>query len=94
MLCARVIWGIPPSCLQEAEVIWIQKGISQLASTLGMRGYARFDLFYQIGCEKMIVIEVNTLPALTPSTVLFQQLLENGIAKTPTGVLKHIIGQV
>ena len=82
----------PPSCLQEAEVIWIQKGISQLASTLGIKGYARFDLFYQIGCEEMIVIEVNTLPALTPSTVLFQQLLENGIAKTPTGVLKHIMG--
>ena len=45
----------------------------------------------EVGSTSWGLIEVNTLPALTPSTVLFQQLLENGIAKTPTGVLKHII---
>ncbi len=83
----------PPDCLGHAEIVWIQEVISQLANQLCIKNYARFDLFYKLGQKKIVVIEVNTLPALTPSTVLFQQLLENNFAQSPLGVLLELIGR-
>ena len=50
-----------------------------IANQLKIKQYARLDIFYNTIKEKIQLIEANTLPALTPSTVLFQQAL----AETP-----------
>jgi D-alanine-D-alanine ligase len=48
-------------------------------------GYARIDCFFQTseqsptGKERIVIIEINSLPALTPATVIFHQAAEFGI---------------
>ena len=48
-------------------------------------GYARIDCFYQnaqqspTGNERVILLECNTLPGLTPATCIFHQAAEIGI---------------
>ena len=51
----------------------------QAAEVLGIEHYARFDLFYHRERRDIIIIEVNTLPGLTASTVLFHQLILKGL---------------
>lgn len=52
---------------------------------LGCKGYARIDCFYQdanqspTGIERILFLEVNTLPALTPATCIFHQAAEADI---------------
>lgn len=43
---------------------------------------------------ELIVIEVNTLPALTPSTVLFHQALAQNPVVLPLQLLENIIACV
>jgi D-alanine-D-alanine ligase-like ATP-grasp enzyme len=52
----------------------------QVAQALGVEQYARFDLFYHRHTRDIIIIEVNTLPGLTASTVLFHQLILEDIS--------------
>jgi D-alanine--D-alanine ligase len=47
----------------------------QVAQGFNITGYARLDAFLEVDTGRVMLIEVNTLPALTPSTVLFQQAL-------------------
>jgi D-alanine-D-alanine ligase-like ATP-grasp enzyme len=49
--------------------------IETVAKKIGIRGYARIDIFVQIKTGNIIVIEINTLPGLTPSTVIYHQAL-------------------
>lgn len=52
---------------------------------VGCKGYARIDCFYQeahqnpTGQPRVVVLEFNTLPALTPATCLFHQAAEVGM---------------
>lgn len=70
----------PPSeALPEAICQKVQRYIERAAQELGIRGYARLDAFVERATGKVMLIEANTLPGLTPSTVLFHQ----GIAATP-----------
>ncbi|MBI5414077.1 hypothetical protein HZA38_01015 [Candidatus Peregrinibacteria bacterium] len=57
----------------------IKKSIEIVAKNLGIQGYSRIDIFANVENGDIIVIEANTLPALTPSTVLFHQ----GLAEKP-----------
>jgi D-alanine-D-alanine ligase-like ATP-grasp enzyme len=57
----------------------VRTRIERVAQQLGIRGYARLDAFVERHSGQVMVIEANTLPALTPSTVLFHQ----GLAKSP-----------
>ncbi|CAM6054152.1 unnamed protein product [Sphagnum tenellum] len=49
------------------------------------KGYARIDCFYQpadyspTGSDRIIVLEINTLPGMTPATCIFHQAAEVGI---------------
>lgn len=72
----------------------VQEQIQQIAKTLELYGYARIDAFVRIPSDTkqdpvVIFIEVNTLPGLTPATVLFHQAAEAGY--TPLHFLLHII---
>jgi D-alanine-D-alanine ligase len=50
----------------------------QTFCALGLKGYARIDMFVRKD-GRVAVLEPNTLPGMTPSTVLFHQAAASGI---------------
>lgn len=77
-----------PAPLPPAVLDHIKRVMEDVFSTLGCRGYARIDCFYQsaaispTGQDRVIPLEINTLPALTPATCIFHQAAELGISPT------------
>lgn len=69
----------------------IKRLVERVAQALGIQNYARLDIFFNRITEKMILIEANTLPALTPSTVIYHQGLAEKPSLTPLGLLDKII---
>lgn len=59
---------------------WLSRAMIQVAESLEIQQYARIDLFYHRHTRDIIIIEANTLPGLTASTVLFHQLILEGIS--------------
>ena len=55
---------------------------------LDLKGYARIDMFV-LKDGRVAVLEPNTLPGMTPSTVLFHQAAASGI--TQAGLIDRII---
>jgi D-alanine-D-alanine ligase len=55
---------------------------------LGLRAYARIDMFVRQDGE-VVVLEPNTLPGMTPSTVLFHQAAAAGM--TQGGLVDRVI---
>lgn len=74
----------PAPISQEAR-IFVQQVIAQVFTILGCQGYARIDCFYQsaeqspTNKERLVILEVNTLPGMTPATCIFHQAAELGI---------------
>ncbi len=72
---------LPPDALK-----FVQKTIEDVYKTIGCKGYARIDCFYQSPQEsptadhRCIIIEINTLPGMTPATCIFHQADELGIS--------------
>jgi len=65
----------PATLIPHALVKKIQLGVEKAAKALEIENYARIDLFFHLPTEKIVIIEANSLPALTPSTVIFHQAL-------------------
>eukprot|EP00249_Psilotum_nudum_P012294 c23702_g1_i1 orf=265-3186(+) len=65
----------PPSIVREAAVNACRQRIQLVASALELEGFARIDAFLHAETGEIIVIEVNTVPGMTPSTVLIHQAL-------------------
>lgn len=78
-----------PALLQESAHDIISKTVGEVYKLIGCSGYARIDCFYQEKTNKVIILEINTLPALTPATCLFHQAAEIGLK--PADVLDKII---
>ena len=74
-----------PAPLPSPALNFVQKTMEQAYKAIGCRGYARIDCFYQdatqspTGKERVIFIEINTLPGMTPATCIFHQAAEVGI---------------
>jgi len=74
-----------PAPLSPETLVNVQKIMERVYKELNCKGYARIDCFYQsaqeskTGQERVIILEVNTLPGLTPATVIFHQAAELGI---------------
>ena len=74
-----------PAPLPKDALAYVQHIIEQVYTAAGCSGYARIDCFYQsaeqskTGAERVVIIEINSLPALTPATCLFHQASEVGI---------------
>lgn len=69
----------PESNLEIEETVKCE--IRKVAKLMGLEGYARIDAFVRVFDEtnaEVIVIEANSLPALTPATCLFHQCILNG----------------
>ncbi|MGD1842203.1 MAG: D-alanine--D-alanine ligase [Thermonemataceae bacterium] len=59
----------------------VRQTLAQVAKILNIEGYARIDAFVRIfetGEVETIIIEVNSLPGMTPATCIFHQAALNG----------------
>lgn len=74
-----------PAPLSVEQRTYIQATIAAVYKAVECSGYARIDCFYQTaeesptGNERVVIIEINTLPGLTPATCLFHQAAEIGM---------------
>ena len=58
----------------------VKKQLLQVVNILNLEGYARIDAFVKIYSptrEEVWVIEINSLPAMTPATCIFHQCALN-----------------
>lgn len=76
-----------PPCMTQK----IKRLVEKTAGLLGIQNYARLDIFFNRSTEKMILIEANTLPGLTPSTVIYHQGLAEEPSLSPVELLDRII---
>lgn len=69
----------------------VKEELKKVATILNLRGYARIDAFVKVFSDhvEVWVIEVNTLPALTPATCIFHQCILNGYS--PADFIHKII---
>ena len=65
--------------------------MEKVGERLGLQGYARIDTFMNVDSGDVIVIEINSTPALTPSTVLFHQALAEKTPMTPLELLEKLV---
>ena len=74
-----------PAPLSQEATQLVQKTVAEVFKTVGCSGYSRIDCFYQneetspTKKERVVILEINTVPALTPATCLFHQAAEIGI---------------
>lgn len=74
-----------PAPLPEPVLTLVRTTMAAAYAAVGCKGYTRIDCFYQeaahspTGQERVVILEFNTLPALTPATCLFHQAAEVGI---------------
>jgi hypothetical protein len=64
----------PPQLVSPAALQAAQRRIEAAANALGIQGFARLDAFMHADTGEVVVIEANTVPGMTPSTVLFHQV--------------------
>ena len=81
----------PEYILSKIALNQVEQSAAKVAKALGIRHYARLDLFVECFTGKILVIEANSLPALTPSTVLFHQALSVSPPIYPGQLLSLII---
>jgi D-alanine--D-alanine ligase len=82
----------PPAKIVAPHISDIVKHkVALAAKTLGIEGYARLDVFVERATGALILIEANSLPALTPSTVLFHQGLSENAPLFPLDLLEALI---
>ncbi len=70
----------------------VQITFQNIAQLLNIQGYARIDAFVKIkpkGTVEILIIEINTLPAMTPATCIFHQSALHGY--TPYALIDTII---
>jgi len=77
----------------KAQQDIIRNQVQSAALLLGIESYSRIDLFFHTVENTVMIIEANTLPGLTPSTVIYHQALAEEPALTPLAFLEHIIRQ-
>ncbi len=84
---------VPPPApfVKPAVIKKVQERLKKVAKILGIEGYARIDCFMNRKNGDIIVIEANTLPALTPSTIFFQQALRLKKPLAPKELIEKII---
>jgi D-alanine--D-alanine ligase len=82
----------PPEPWVSAEVIEkSRRRIERVAEALGIEGFARIDAFLSTSTGEILVIEANTIPGLTPSTVIFHQALQEEPPLYPRDLLEKIV---
>lgn len=74
-----------PARLSQEDIALVRQVIRDAFVAVGCKGYSRIDCFFQsalesaTGKKRVVILEFNTLPALTPATCLFHQAAELGM---------------
>jgi D-alanine-D-alanine ligase len=79
---------IIPLRLPMADLERIQAVCEDWFETFQLEGYARLDGFFEETGE-IILIDINTLPGMSPTSLIFRQAAEIGFA--PTDLLTYLI---
>jgi D-alanine-D-alanine ligase len=69
-----------PARVSEDMLAKIRETAVRAYKALNLKAYSRIDMFIRDG--RVLVLEPNTLPGMTPSTVLFHQAAAEGISQT------------
>lgn len=67
----------PPTGMDESTVEKVKEQFVKVYKALELSVYSRIDAFWKDG--KLIILEPNTLPGVTPSTMVFHQAAEEGM---------------
>jgi len=81
----------PESIVKPEQIALIKQKIEIAAKALGIEGYSRIDIFFNVKTNQTIIIEANTLPALTASTVIFHQALAEQPPMIPRVFLEKLV---
>ena len=81
----------PESIVTPEQIALIKQKIEIAAKALGIEGYARIDIFFNVKSNQTIIIEANTLPGLTASTVIFHQALAEQPPMIPRTFLEKLV---
>lgn len=82
----------PPKSIIKTKILQkIKNSIEEIAKKLSIQGYSRIDAFVNIINGDLLIIEINTLPGLTPSTVFYHQTLAENPPIYPVELLEKII---
>ncbi len=81
----------PKTIIKEKILEKIKKGVKEVAQKIGIKGYSRIDAFANIETGELLIIEINTLPGLTPSTVFYHQALAENPPIYPKELLEKLI---
>ena len=81
----------PPSLVPTETLATAKRRIARAADALGVEGFARVDAFLDVDEGEVTIIEVNTVPGMTPSTVLFHQALAMDPPMEPADFLAHAV---
>ncbi|KAB2087617.1 hypothetical protein E1A91_A04G124400v1 [Gossypium mustelinum] len=65
----------PVSIISNEALGRCKQRIELIANTLQLEGFSRIDTFVNVDSGEVLIIEVNTVPGMTPSTVLIHQAL-------------------
>lgn len=69
-----------PALLKSEQIKKVQKVIRDVYKIVECKGYARIDCFFNKETEETTIIEINTLPGMTPATCIFHQAAEIGMS--------------
>jgi len=81
----------PENILSTWALEQVKSSVGKLANLVGLGGYARIDVFVKRESGEVVVIEINTLPGLTPSTVIYHQALAEDPPIYPTQFLELLL---
>ncbi|KAF3778971.1 D-alanine--D-alanine ligase [Nymphaea thermarum] len=60
----------PESIIRNEALARCKERIELIANMLGLEGFSRIDAFVHVDTGEVMIIEVNTVPGMTPSTAL------------------------
>jgi D-alanine--D-alanine ligase len=84
----------PPEHIISIELAnLVKRHMETVARACGAKDYCRIDIFANNETNEIIVIEINSLPGLSPSTVLFQQGAKEEPPLYPMELLEYIISR-
>ncbi len=81
----------PDSIFTAAQITLMKEKIEKTAKALGIEGYARIDIFFNVRTNQTMIIEANSLPGLTASTVIFHQALAENPPMIPREFLAKLV---
>jgi D-alanine--D-alanine ligase len=81
----------PETVISAAQVASIKKAIEDVSKALKIQNYARLDIFYNVKTDVIYIIEANSLPALTPATVIYHQALSEETMMFPRQFLESLV---